>query len=290
MGSWQALWGKPAGANPSRRILARLACATVFVTLSLSLVSHKEVRFLFPVLPFLHVLCARPLATFFSPPVPSRRVILVLMLSINLLIAIYTSQVHQRGVIDVLEYLRHKHEARTQIEISESVTRSGSGRGTGSVPAGNSRANTTTAFLMPCHSTPWRSHLVYPSIAAWALTCEPPIDVPLSRRSAYLDEADQFYINPGPAGWLAANMEDPRALQNDAHRSGPSGYEAEGAIQGKLTGKRPWPQNVVFFAQLEGTIKEVLGGTAYRECWRGFNSHFHDDWRRTGDIVVWCRD
>lgn len=54
--------------------------------------------------------------------------------------------------------------------------------------------------------------------------------------------------------------------------------------------RREWPMNLVFFAQLEDTLKSVLGETRYRECWRGGNSHWHDDWRRVGDVVVWCLD
>ena len=34
----------------------------------------------------------------------------------------------------------------------------------------------------------------------------------------------------------------------------------------------------------------ALQGSGYGECWRGFNSHWHDDWRRKGDVVVWCLD
>lgn len=54
--------------------------------------------------------------------------------------------------------------------------------------------------------------------------------------------------------------------------------------------RRAWPQNLVFFAALEEELKEVLRETRYKECWRGFNSHFHDDSRRVGDVVVWCLD
>ncbi len=32
----------------------------------------------------------------------------------------------------------------------------------------------------------------------------------------------------------------------------------------------------------------ALQGSGYSECWRGFNSHWHDDRRRHGDVVVWC--
>ncbi|KAF2796807.1 glycosyltransferase family 22 protein [Melanomma pulvis-pyrius CBS 109.77] len=281
VGSWQALSAKPERGPKSavgedvvpRRILTRLVWTTLIVTLALSLISHKEVRFLYPVLPFLHVLSARPLISFFSPLAPSRRAILALMFAVNLLIAGYTSQVHQRGVIDVLSYLRHKHEAQLHTSISSHIARLSGDMGNGSNTA---PATTTVAFLMPCHSTPWRSHLVYPSIDAWALTCEPPLDVPLSQRSTYLDEADQFYISPGPVAWLAENMEDP--------------HSRSAAQNGRQGGRRPWPQNVVFFEQLEDTMKLVLADTGYGECWRGFNTHFHDDRRRVGDVIVWCRD
>ncbi|KAF2709283.1 glycosyltransferase family 22 protein [Pleomassaria siparia CBS 279.74] len=276
VGSWQALSRNPVREFTSvdvvpRRILARLAWTTLFVTLALSAISHKEVRFLYPVLPFLHVLAAGPLMAFFSPQVPYRRAILVLLVAVNLLIAGYTSQIHQRGVIDVLDYLRHKHEAQVQISASDVAPSSGKLSGIGQNGT-NIYPATTVAFFMPCHSTPWRSHFVHSSIAAWALTCEPPIDVPLSQRSTYLDEADEFYINPGPVAWLARNMQD-----------------AQSTGEGEW-GKRPWPQNVVFFEQLEETMKQVLGGTVYSECWRGFNTHFHDDSRRVGDVIVWCRE
>jgi phosphatidylinositol glycan class B len=190
--------------------------------------------------------------------------------AINLLIAGYASQIHQRGVIDVLDYLRHKHESR--ISSGANIT----------------TATTTVGFLMPCHSTPWRSHLVHPGIAAWALTCEPPLDVPLSERGAYLDEADQFYLNPGPTQWLKQHMEHPQMIRATSSRSGRHWANLEPAK--RSVGRRAWPHNLVFFAQLEPELKEYLKDTRYRECWRGFNSHFHDDRRRVGDVIVWCLD
>ena len=141
---------------------------------------------------------------------------------------------------------------------------------------------------MPCHSTPWRSHLIYPSISGWALTCEPPLNIPLSERSTYLDEADEFYIKPGPTAWLRANMEDVQTVASTGSRS--SQYWARQDPKFKRAYRREWPQNLVFFAQLESELGEYLAGSRYKECWRGFNSHFHDDWRRVGDVVVWCLD
>jgi len=232
--------------------LTLFARTAIFVTLTMSLIAHKEVRFLFPILPILHVLAARPLASFFQKhPSSSRKALLCSLVAVNVAIAFYTSQYHQRGVIDVLHHLRHEHESKLAFRPSD----------------------TTVGFLMPCHSTPWRSHLVHPSIIAWALTCEPPLDIPLSQRSSYMDEADQFYADP--AAWLKLHMRDPVPK-----------------VSGADNGRRDWPQRLVFFAQLEEDVKtaaKIVEHLQYQQCWRGFNSHWHDDWRRQGDVVVWCR-
>ncbi|PVI07811.1 glycosyltransferase family 22 protein [Periconia macrospinosa] len=269
-------------------MLPRLACITIVVIVSLSLISHKEVRFLYPVLPFLHVLAAAPLASFFPRHSPTpRKALLAILLAANILIAGYASHVHQRGVIDVVDFLRHRHEARNHFSTISTDTINGP-------PTHVKIANTTVGFLMPCHSTPWRSHLIHPSINAWALTCEPPIDVPLSERASYLDEADQFYLgldgrssaHEGPLAWLDAHMEHVQTIKDSGGRSG--SHWARVHPKFHRPNRRPWPQQLVFFEQLRPVLSEYLAGTLYRECWRGFNSHFHDDWRRVGDVVVWC--
>ena len=261
------------------QIISRLSWTVIVMTATLSLISHKEVRFLYPILPFLHIIAARPLSKFLPPRAAlSHKAVVLFLLAVNILLAGYASQVHQRGVIDVLAYLRHKHETRNSLLYVH-------GNSDSSVAA---VTNTTVGFLMPCHSTPWRSHIIYPEISAWALTCEPPIDIPLSQRSTYLDEADEFYIKPGPVAWLRANMEDIQTIKASGSRSGQHWMRQDPKFKRKY--RREWPQNLVFFEQLEGTLKEYLEGTRYQECWRGFNSHFHDDSRRTGDVVVWCLD
>jgi phosphatidylinositol glycan class B len=295
VGLWQSLRGpKPPalakGDDPgntaasnedatSSHILTRLSWTVIVMTVTLSLISHKEVRFLYPILPFLHIISARPLSRFLPPRAAlSHKAIIMFLLIVNILLAGYASQVHQRGVIDVLAHLRHKHETRNNLLNIHSN-------------AGNNGpvvANTTVGFLMPCHSTPWRSHLIYPEISAWALTCEPPIDIPVSQRSTYLDEADEFYIKPGPIAWLRGNMEDVQTIKASGSRSGQHWMRQDPKFKRKY--RREWPQNLVFFEQLEETMKEYLKGTRYQECWRGFNSHFHDDSRRTGDVIVWCLD
>lgn len=242
-----------------RQTLHILALVVASTVLTFSMIAHKEMRFIYPVLPMLHVLAAKPLAAFFRPfPLPRsyfRLALLVLGLTINVYIAAYVSTIHQRGVIDVMHYLRHEAEMND----------------------GMAARNTTVGFLMPCHSTPWRSHLVHPEIDAWALTCEPPIDVPREYRADYLDEADVFYMHPG--GWVDNNMADRKSVSQPPQPD---------TVAKTDDGRRPWPEYLVFFEHLEPVMNAILEDTLYEECWRGFNTHWHDDGRRRGDVVVRC--
>ncbi|KAH0385121.1 glycosyltransferase family 22 protein, partial [Aureobasidium melanogenum] len=252
-GCWSAFSNKRYSSDCQKMTQPLVISVFIFVSI-MSLIGHKEVRFIYPLLPGLLVLAAGPFSQFFSPLLLPRlavkKVLLLIFVAINVTLALYISQVHQRGVIDVMHHLRHKHQLKTS-------------------------SNTTIMFMMPCHSTPWRSHLVYPSIDARALTCEPPLDIPIEARSLYLDEADQFYEDP--VVWMREHMEDldtlnkrPSSAAIDIHQD-----------------KAQWPEHLVFFEQLEPTMTEYLAKTAYRQCWRGFNTHWHDDWRRQGDVVVW---
>lgn len=76
-----------------------------------------------------------------------------------------------------------------------------------------------------------------------------------------MDEADVFYADP--LAWVHENM----------------------AIRGQW---KKWPEQIVMFEHLEGALESLLAERGYAECWRGFNSHWHDDWRRKGDVIVWC--
>jgi GPI mannosyltransferase 3 len=145
----------------------------------------------------------------------------------------------------------------------------------------------TAGFLMPCHSTPWRSHLISPSIHAWALSCEPPVSLNSSQKSTYLDEADQFYADP--ADFLQRTMPQPPRGRSSFRPLQLSRAKSQGSTGVRYAdGKRQWPDYLVFFAHLESTMGMLLKGSGYGECYRTFNSHAHDDWRRKGDIVVWC--
>ncbi|KAI7165013.1 glycosyltransferase family 22 protein [Hortaea werneckii] len=268
IGLWKGLRRPTAGDNEEDRVrqLRHLLTWTILtMMLVLTLITHKEVRFIYPLLPMLHVIAAKPIAEFFRPlPVPAsymRCFLLALMLIANLLIASYAGTTHQRGVIDVMHYLRKQQESRFL-----------------HVPTG-SQTNITVGFLMPCHSTPWRSHFVHPEITAWALTCEPPIDIPPDQRATYLDEADVFY-KTSAEDWLRSNMASTDSIKTNALEASFEMFQDKGL--------RTWPEYLVFFAQLVPTLEKYLAGTQYTECWRGFNTHWHDDARRYGDVVVWC--
>ncbi|KAI6860716.1 glycosyltransferase family 22 protein [Hortaea werneckii] len=268
IGLWQSL-RRPAATDTEEyrvyQVRHLLTWTILTMVLVLTLITHKEVRFIYPLLPMLHVIAAEPMADFFHPlPVPAsytRRALLALMMTANLLIASYAGTTHQRGVIDVMHYLRKQQEARFQHSPADSQT------------------NITVGFLMPCHSTPWRSHLVYPEITAWALTCEPPIDIPPEQRATYLDEADVFY-KTSAEDWLRSNMASTETIKRDSLET-----SSDTVKDDKL---RPWPEYLVFFDQLVPILEHYLTGTQYTECWRGFNTHWHDDSRRYGDVVVWC--
>jgi phosphatidylinositol glycan class B len=256
---------------------------TILLTITiLSLISHKEVRFIYPLLPLLHILTAPTITTFFiastttRPTHPKSKTtetintyrrlpLLSILLILNTLIAGYTSLIHQRGVISVTTFLRSEYE---------SLALDGRGRPLSSPDAGiddylpkytsYTEDETFAAFLMPCHSTPWRSQLIHPGLKAWALTCEPPLHLaPHSKeREEYRDEADRFFDDPG------------KFLRGEVN-----------------TKERPWPRYIVGFEGIEGVLREwyegEMKGFKMRERWRGGNSHWHDDWRRKGDVVVW---
>lgn len=273
LGLWRALRRKLPASAPNADAAARFqaAIAVLFTAIILSFVSHKEVRFLYPLLPLLHLFAGESIADFLqaglSQPTKHWRWstldwfkngVLFFLLAANIAIGFYASAVHQSGVISVMDYLRHEYES-TYLQLP------------------HARQRMTVGFLMPCHSTPWRSHLVHPGIDAWALTCEPPIDVELADRDTYVDEADRFYSDPVAF------------MQREMRRASPPSDKAEEG--GDTSATRHWPDYLVFFEQLEPALNSVLlsGETPnYVECWRHFNTHWHDDGRRRGDVVVWC--
>ncbi|WEW59725.1 glycosylphosphatidylinositol anchor biosynthesis [Emydomyces testavorans] len=276
-------------------IRQQLAVICVIMPMILSLISHKEVRFIYPLLPSLHVLTAPILAKAFKPTISSssgsylpRRLLFIFLILVNLMVAYYATVSHASGPIKVLDFLRTQDE-RVSREIDAQKSFPQPPLASHIFGPSEPSKGLTVGFLMPCHSTPWRSHLVFPTIHAWALTCEPPVNFNYSQRAAYVDEADQFYADP--SNFLRTNMVGglrhfPHTPSYQTSRSNQYSSETHPAKDHKHN----WPDYLVFFAQLEPTLKSLLRASSYTECYRTWNTAWHDDWRRKGDMVVWCVD
>jgi phosphatidylinositol glycan class B len=83
---------------------------------------------------------------------------------VNIPVAVWFCLVHQRGTLDAMTYLRS--------DVDE---------------------NSSVLFLMPCHSTPFYSH-VHRRVAMEFLECPPQLD------DSYIDVEKEFYSSP--AAWL----------------------------------------------------------------------------------------
>ncbi|KAK6334110.1 glycosylphosphatidylinositol anchor biosynthesis [Orbilia brochopaga] len=259
-----ALFSLYKGLLSSSTSVRQLVVLANLVPVAFMATRHKEVRFLYPLLPIFHVLMAGVGLPALPKNWKSGRVI-VAMVMINLPIAYYTSYIHQRGVVDVVNWLRVEHYSGIN------------------PPPQQGRDATRVGFLMPCHSTPFGSYLWEAAMrnstngvkmSAWFLTCEPPISLSLEERKTYLDEADQFYANS--TVWLMEKFGPPPTQRQETVADSES----------------LWPDKLVTFEATAELVKEHLMVDQpmgrYRECQRFFNSHWHDDWRRKGDVIVWC--
>jgi phosphatidylinositol glycan class B len=249
----------PSSSTPSQVAILRTLSYAVFVTIgALSLISHKEVRFIYPLLPILNILAA-PVAMRFitkpsSTPSPSGRVVsrknlLRFGIGLNVALAGYLSMYHQSAPLSVLRYLRSEFERLQPVAAEDQLF---------------------ALFLMPCHSTPWRSHLVHPNLQAYALSCEPPLNTlpNTPERDLYRDEADRFYDDP--SGFLAHELFAPgQSLPIPRYIAGFEGIE-------------PWITDF-----LDNTSEGRVLNMKLRPVWSGFNGLFHEDWRRAGRIIVW---
>ena len=128
----------------------------------LSCLSHKEMRFLQPVIPLLLYSSARQLARRLAPSSSC----LVTALTLNLPLALYLSLVHQRGVVDTALWLGQQSDLSSVI------------------------------FLTPCHSSPLYSHAHNANITLDYLTCLPNLAGQEGKEGEYLDEAEIFYRDP----------------------------------------------------------------------------------------------
>ncbi|NXM33164.1 PIGB mannosyltransferase, partial [Oxyruncus cristatus] len=140
--------------------------AVIWTVVVYSTLSHKEFRFIYPVLPFCMFFCGYSLKHLKAW---KKSAASFLLLS-NLLPALYTGLVHQRGTLDVMSHIQQLCHNSDQSQAFVFI-------------------------MMPCHSTPFYSHVHCP-LKMRFLQCPPD----LTGNENYIDEADVFYSNP--LGWL----------------------------------------------------------------------------------------
>ncbi|KAI1484020.1 glycosyltransferase family 22 protein [Daldinia sp. EC12] len=249
----------------------------VFTNISaLSFVSHKEVRFITPLLPAFHILAAPYVTSFFTtltnatstnsaPTLGWKRTPLLLAgLLVNVVIGGYLSYFHAAAPIKVVNYLRSefenihpKHLAIPQpanITVDEDFAQ-----------------ELFALFLTPCHATPWRSHLVYPALRARALTCEPPLHTsPGSlQRQVYQDETRRFYADK--VGFLKELW--PRDAPGEDMARYIVGYENIGPA---------------LYEYFDFTGPGARHKVELKRVWDSWNGLFTDDDRKAGRLVVWA--
>jgi phosphatidylinositol glycan class B len=142
---------------PNLRILAR---ALTFSIAVLSLSPHSEWRFLHPFLPPLLLFALPPLFLGHTYAMPSGSIFLHAVRSYTRIPKRPFYLILLAPIVPYL-YLNIFH-GRAQVEVMNVLRRGELGEVKGIVA------------LMPCHSTPWASHL-HQDVPGWFLTCEPPL-------------------------------------------------------------------------------------------------------------------
>ncbi|KAJ8029122.1 GPI mannosyltransferase 3 [Holothuria leucospilota] len=212
------------GVKETGRKLLSMKLLIFWVIFVYSFLSHKEFRFILPVLPMCMLFCG----LFISQCRHStQRLLAIYLLVLNVPVALYTGLLHQRGTLDVMTFLRQELRSEvTSVENKEDVL-----------------------FLMPCHSTPFYSHL-HSNVSLKFLTCHPNLE----HITDYVDEADLFYENPQK--WLEKNF---------------ASFEK-------------YPSYIVMFNVLQERVKSFLDKGKYGQVAEFFHTHFPEG--RVGRYVL----
>ncbi|XP_065905873.1 GPI mannosyltransferase 3-like [Dysidea avara] len=139
-----------------------------------SMLRHKELRYIFPVVPFACIYAGYHLNSLWNRHKHTvYRCLVVLVLASNIPMALYFSLVHHRGSLTVMDELRL---------------------------AIDNHPSPSILFLTPCYSTPYYSH-IHRNVSMRMLTCWP---------FEKNNELEQFHNNPHQ--WLNSQYPSPEDL------------------------------------------------------------------------------
>ncbi|PVV03512.1 hypothetical protein BB560_002000, partial [Smittium megazygosporum] len=217
---------------------------------------------------------------------PSKKLFLVIILATNFLPALFVNLFHNVGVVSVMKYLRSETKKGNVEDI---------------------------LFLMPCHSTPYYSHL-HSKIPMYFLTCDPPLDK--EQLDTHYWEAKDFDDDPikfldsrfVPKSALGVyvsstsvvdgntNVQFLKPIVNPSlnleHSNSTKASSELEMIKVKLNAiksqknLRFLSSHIVFYSSMESRLSPYLQSLGYSECARFFNTFFEPDERRRGSVVV----
>lgn len=252
--------------TPSMRTLSRTVVATIA---ALSLSPHSEWRFLHPLLPQLLLFALPALQSHYSPTVRGYHSIIA---SIRQYCRLPASAFYLILLAPIAPYLYlNCFHGAAQVSVVNGLR------------SGDFGTVSSVAVLMPCHSTPWSSHLG--SIPGWFLTCEPPLANQI--RADHWTQQDLFYASP--VRYLQHVFPYPPAKLGD--------------VQALVTTpQEPMPSHIILFGEVldrrdtdgnaNTSVAQALAGRGYYECatlWNGFD-FAQDEERRRGAVRVWARN
>ncbi|KAG8751326.1 glycosylphosphatidylinositol anchor biosynthesis [Ceratobasidium sp. 428] len=277
--------------NSAGSILLGLILWTVFVY---SWLAHKEWRFIHPLLPILHIFAADSLIklgasaadwTHNAPSstpdrskrLPIRRSHLALLLGVSIPLNIYLIRVHGSAQVIAARYLHSLGQDRSRIK--------------------------SIGVLMPCHSTPWQSHIHLPYLERedagsrlWALGCEPPLGLDSVHSRSYASQTDVFFEALGPTAYFQTYF--PQDVDS-AFPPSPAPYTIPGNPAPENGWRHTWPSHLLMFGALENqpaslsnstqpavTVKTRLEELGYKVIRRIANG-WEEDARRKGGIIIW---
>ncbi|XP_076825189.1 GPI alpha-1,2-mannosyltransferase 3-like [Clavelina lepadiformis] len=153
----------------------------IFTVFIYSIPGHKEFRFILALVPIFCLFSGTSLSYISK----KKRIFFLIFLAVtNIPLSLYFGLVHQSGPHQVMKFLQKNVEILPQSHVTTSEM---------------SLAQPSVLFLTPCHSTPYHS-FIHRNISMRFLTCDPDFH----DREGYIDEADEFYLDP--VQWFKNNF------------------------------------------------------------------------------------